>query len=203
MEIHVEGTKGTVFLITTACYSGTRASEHWTLLAAAGPDEEGPSIVVSASEKHLGGFFTNVFIAEHTNQYQINAPCPGSVDVNGHRGPENIHDLGPSKPVKPFFRFPKPSLKGVCDWIHKFRDNIRRTYTSADITFHPCSSSGSHSIPFLPLDSSKAMIHRLICVPPLLSNSQVSSLTANSQRTIYSHYKYNSWRHFLWVMKMS
>ena len=69
MEIHVEGTKGTVFLITAACYSGTWASEHWTLLAAAGPDEEGPSIVVSASEKHHGGFSTNVFIAEHTNQY--------------------------------------------------------------------------------------------------------------------------------------
>jgi hypothetical protein len=63
--------KGKVFVITTACFSGSWVSTHWTLLAAAQAHQEAPSIVESGSGQFRGGFFTNALVAEHADEFNI------------------------------------------------------------------------------------------------------------------------------------
>jgi len=177
LERAVTETKGTIFLINTACYSGSWESPCWTLLAAAASHEEAPSIAASGSGKCRGGFFTNALIAEHMHEFGINAPRPASVDDTGYRGPQCTHDFSSEKPTNPSRRLPKPSLR---DWIHQLQDDIGRVYTTANITFLPCSSSEPHSLPFLPLNSPKATLHCLPCIPPSLPTEPALFSTANT-----------------------
>lgn len=174
LEVCVRGTKGSIVLISTACYSGSWKSPHWTLIAAAGASQEAPSLVVSGSEQHRGGFFTNALLSEFANEFSIKAPCPASLDDKGYRGTQHEHDFGPEKSVTPILRFPKPSMQGIIDWIHQFRDDIGRTYTTGDLIFSPCGSDEPHSLPFTSLVTSREPFHRLACVPPSLHNDQLS-----------------------------
>ena len=76
LELFVRGTKGNILLISTACFSGSWKSEHWTLLAAAGPDQHSVSIVVSSSGECRGGFFTNALLAEHADEFNVRPSDP-------------------------------------------------------------------------------------------------------------------------------
>jgi hypothetical protein len=178
LEVCVRNTKGSIVLISTACYSGSWTSPHWTLIATAGASQEAPSLVMSGSDQHRGGFFANAVLAEFANEFSIKAPCPASVDNNG-RGTQLEHDFGPEKSVTPVLRFPRPSMQGIIDWIHQFRDDIARTYTTADLTFSPCGSGEPHSLPFTSLITSREPFHRLACVPPLhIDQSSLHSTTS-------------------------
>jgi hypothetical protein len=179
LEHAVTRTKGTIFLLSTACYSGSWESPCWTLLAAAASHEEAPSIAASGSGKCR--FFTSALIAEHAHEFGINTPHPASVDETGYSGSQYAHDFGHEKPTNPSRRLPKPSLQGVCDWIHQLRDDIGRVYTTANITFLPCSSSEPHLLPFLPLNSPKATLHHLSCIPPSLPTEPALSSTGKTQ----------------------
>jgi hypothetical protein len=165
LEVCVHGAKGNILVINTACYSGRWKSEHWTLLAAARQDQLAPSIGISGSGECRGGFFTNALLAEYADQFKIRPPYPASVDENGQRGQQREHDFDPAKMITPFPSHPKHSLRAIVDWIHQFRDDIGRTYTSADIVFHSCHSE-PHTHPFASLASATAPFHRLTCVPP-------------------------------------
>jgi hypothetical protein len=81
LEAAVEGVKGCVILISTACYSGQWASESWMLFTAAKGNEESVLMVTSASDQFHGGIFTDALLAEHTNQFNIRAPCPASLGM--------------------------------------------------------------------------------------------------------------------------
>ena len=138
-EQSVGQAKGDVLVIIIACYSGSWTSDHWTLLAATGPDEEAPSIVVSDSGKCQGGFFTNALLAEHASKFSIRAPCPGKLDSSGcFCYPQKDHDFGPGKMVHPIELQPRCRLQDVMDCIHRFRDHIGQTYQFTNVTFHPC-----------------------------------------------------------------
>lgn len=172
-------TKATVWLISTACYSGAWESPKWTLLAAAEADEEAPSLVVSASEKVRGGFFANALVAQLADEFKLVAPCPASVDEKGIRGQQHLHDFGPGKSVEPSRSTPKRSLDDVREWIHSWRDHIGRVYTSASPFFSPCppaSDHEAHSMPFRSLESQTAALHRYLCVLPSTSGDDTQNV---------------------------
>jgi hypothetical protein len=176
LEHFVRGTKGNTLVITTACFSGSWKSAHWTLLAAAGPDQH-PAVF--GSGKCRGGFFTNALLAEYADAFNIRPPYPGSIDNSGHRHRQRSHDFGPEKVTSPSPRQPKRSMRDILDWIYKFKNDIGRTYPSADNIFHPC-QLGSHHLPFAFLISGRAPFHKLVCVAPLPSADQASICSANA-----------------------
>ena len=94
LEASLCNTNATVWLISTACYSGAWESPKWTLLAAAQAEEEAPSLAISASEKVRGGFFANALMAHHADEFKLAAPCPALVDNNGNCGQQRPHDFG-------------------------------------------------------------------------------------------------------------
>ena len=182
LEESLGDTKATVWLISTARYSGAWESPKWTLLAAAQADEEAPSLVVPASEKVRGGFFANALVAQHADEFKLIAPCPTSVDDNRNRGQQHPHDFGPGKSVRPSRSTPKRSLDDVRDWIHSWRDRIGWVYTSASLCFRPClpaSNSEAHSMPFRSLKSQTAALYRFQCVAPSTAGSETPSFSAN------------------------
>jgi hypothetical protein len=71
LEIAVAGSKGNILVISTACFSGSWKSPHWTVLAAAGPEQHATSISASGIEADflLGPFLpsmqTNLTSAPH------------------------------------------------------------------------------------------------------------------------------------------
>ena len=182
LEESLGDTKATVWLISTACYSGAWESPKWTLLAAAQTDEEAPSLAISASNKVRGGFFANALVAQHANEFKLIAPCPASVDNEGNRRQQHPHDFGGSKSVRPSRSIPKRSLDDVRDWIHSWRDCIGRVYTSASLCFRPsppASNSEGHSIPFRLLESQSAALHHFQCLPPSSTGVETPSFSAN------------------------
>ena len=176
LELCVQGSKGIIWLISTACYSGAWTSPCWWLLAASGPDEMAPSICISNSNKCRGGFFVNSLIAEHADEYGPIAPCSGSVDDEGNRTNQHPHDFHKFhvQPCRPSHR---RSLCEVKQWIHDWRDKIGRAYTSANIHFYPCPSTEPHKIPFRRLDSSDACLHKFQCFPPSQATEPSSSFS--------------------------
>ena len=113
LEKSVGHAKGNILVIITTCHSGGWTSPHWTRLAATGPDEEAPSIVVSGSGECRGGFFTNALLAEHASEFSIRPPCPGIMDNRGFRHPQKDHDFGPEKIIHPIALQPQCSLQEV------------------------------------------------------------------------------------------
>ena len=177
LEKSVGHAKGNILVIITACHSGSWTSPHWTLLAAAGPDEEAPSIVVSDSGECRGGFFTNALFAEHASKFNIRSPCPGKMDNQGFRHPQKDHDYGSEKIIHPVTLQPQCNLQEAMDWIHKFRDNIGHEYTSANITFNSY-QKGPHRLPFASLILATTPFHELQCVPPSPPNNHHQGKTA-------------------------
>jgi hypothetical protein len=184
LEECVSGTKGEVVLISSACFSGGWESPHWSLITAAGANQHAVSIVESGSGKCRRGFFTNSLIAEHCHEFQIRAPCTASLDDNGNCGQQQVHDFGPDKAAIRSCILPKLSLQGVCNWIHQWTDHVGRAYKSPDITFIPCTNNKPHSLPFLPLTSPMANLHRLPCVPPLPAADHATSASTRLQLQI-------------------
>ncbi|KAF5376237.1 hypothetical protein D9615_008566 [Tricholomella constricta] len=131
LEFHLAGTKGRIVLISTASYSGGWESPHWTLPAAAGANQEAPSIVISGSEQHRRCFFMNALFAEFADEDNIKSPRPGLVNDNGHRGCQPQRDFGPEKSVIALPRVPQRSTQDIFDWIHQFRDSIGSSLHSA------------------------------------------------------------------------
>jgi hypothetical protein len=162
LEQVVRGTKGNILVISTACFSGSWKSEHWTLLAAAGPDQVSVSTVVSSSGECRGGFFTNALLAEHGGEFDVRPPYPGPIGNNGRCCWRRSRDFGPEKTTSPSPRQPKRSMQDVLNWIYRFRNDIGWT---ADIVFQPC-QLGSHHLPFASLISGSAPFHKLTCVGP-------------------------------------
>jgi hypothetical protein len=150
LEACVRDTKGEILVIST----------HWTLLAATGPDQHSPSIVASGSGKYRGGFFTNALLAEYASELNIRPPYPRSMD---QRGSSDGQKDDPEKMICPLP--PKQSIQEVIDWIHQFRDDIGRTYTSTSITCFT-RRPHDHRLPFASLMSATAPFHHLVCVPP-------------------------------------
>ena len=179
LEQVVRSTKGNILVISTACFSGSWKSEHWTLLAAAGPDQLSVSIVVSSSGECRGGFFTNALLAEHADEFNVRPPYPGPIDSSCHCRQQRSCDFGPEKMTSPSPLQPKRSTRDILDWIYKFRNDIGQTYPSADITFHPC-QPGFHDLPFASSISGRAPFHKLTCVAPSPSADQVSIRSANT-----------------------
>jgi hypothetical protein len=68
--------KGKIVVINTACFSDGWKSEHWTLLAAARPDQTSLSLVASGSDECRGGFFTNALVAQYTTEFNTRPPYP-------------------------------------------------------------------------------------------------------------------------------
>jgi len=179
LEECVRGTKGTIWLINTACHSREWESPHWFLFAATEADQEVPSIAVSGSDKVRRGFFVNALLAEYANEFNLTAPCPASVDEHGHRGQQRPHDFGPDKSVRPSCSSPKRSLHDVCEWINHWRDHIGRVYTSANVCFRPCPVSKPNSIPFRSLEFQTAALHRFQCIPPSTPGDETSYSSVN------------------------
>ena len=176
LEMSVCGTKGEILLISTACFSGSWKSKYWTLLAAAGADQEASSL---ATSEYRGGFFTNALLAEFADEFKIRPLYPGLVDETGQRAEQREHDFGPTKTTHPSPCLPRHSLATILNWFHQFRDAIGQTYPSADVIFHPCSNK-PHKSPFASLISARAPFHSLECIPPSLPDDAFSShLTAN------------------------
>jgi hypothetical protein len=178
LENSVGHAKGNILVIITACYSGSWTSPHWTLLAATGPGEEAPSIVVSGSGECRGSFFTNALLAEHASKFNIRPPCPGIMDNRGFRHPQKDHNFGPEKIIHPVTLQPQCSLQEVMNWIHKFRDDIGHGYTSANVTFHSC-RKGHHHLPFASLISATTPFHELQCVLPSPPSNHASIHSAS------------------------
>ncbi|KAF8228268.1 hypothetical protein L208DRAFT_1292530 [Tricholoma matsutake] len=174
LEEAVHATKGHILLISTACFSGSWKSQYWTLLAAAKAEQEAPSIVESGSNEFRGGFFTNSLLAEYADEFKIRPPYPGSVDETGQRAEQKEHDFGPTNAIHPSPCLPKRSLQAILNWMHRFRDDIGRTYMSADMVFDPCSNE-PHKLPFVSLISATEPFHRLTCIPPSLPDDSSSS----------------------------
>ena len=172
------GTKGNILVISTACFSGSWKSEHWTLLAA-GPDQASVSIVVSGSGECRGGFFTDALLAEHADEFNVRPPYPGTIDDSGRHHQQRSHDFGPEKMISPSPHKPKRSMHEVLDWIYRFRNDVGQTYTTADIIFHPC-HLGSHHLPFTSLISGRAPFHKLTYVGPSPSADQASTHSAKA-----------------------
>jgi hypothetical protein len=171
-------------VISTACFSGSWTSALWTLLAAAGPDQHAPSIVVSGSGECQGGFFANVLLAEYAHEFNIRLPYPGSIYNRGLRGRQREHDFGPEKTLFPSPQLPKRSLQDIINWIHQFRDDIRRTHSSANIMCHPC--RGTSPPPFRLLGTGKCSLHQLKCVPPSPAGNYASVHSASTHRPAIS-----------------
>ncbi|KDR80515.1 hypothetical protein GALMADRAFT_240808 [Galerina marginata CBS 339.88] len=186
LERSVRGTKGTVFLITTACYSGAWQSPLWTLIAAAEANEESVSIVVSGSGQVRGGFFANALLAEHANEFNINVPCAGSVNEHGIRGQQHPHDFGPNSPRLPSASFRHQSLQAVRESMHQWRNQIGRTYTSTDFTFSPSTTDPVPLMPFRSLESFTSNLHTFQCSapsPPADCSSESASMSTTVQHS--------------------
>ncbi|EDR10556.1 uncharacterized protein LACBIDRAFT_325290 [Laccaria bicolor S238N-H82] len=148
VECALEGCAATVYLIITACFSGRWKSKRWNLIAAAGADQESVSIVESDSGHFRGGLFTTALLAEHADQYGLRAPKPGPVtdtptySSGGYSNPfaQMEHDFGPPRQGQrhPMLLLPRKRTSDVLDWLHKLRNDMGRTYASADFKICPC-----------------------------------------------------------------
>jgi hypothetical protein len=205
VEDALVGCTAKVYLITTACFSGAWKSQQWDLVAAAGVDQESVSIVQSESGHFRGGAFTAVLLAEHADQYDLRAPKPGPVtytpDSNGNYSSSRElieHYSGPAGPEK---RRPKPLLprkrtSEVLEWLHKLRDEMGQTYTTADFTICPCREDDTIWEPlFADLMKSRTVQHNNVQppsqAPPASGNSSLNlqntepvSLEANENQLV-------------------
>ena len=101
LEHSVHGTKGNILVISTACLSGSWKSMHWTLLAAARPDQHSISMAISGSGECRGGFFTNTLLAEQADEFNVRPPYLGPIDNSGCHCWQQSHDFGPKKMTSP------------------------------------------------------------------------------------------------------
>ncbi|KAJ7129643.1 hypothetical protein C8R44DRAFT_84018 [Mycena epipterygia] len=63
-----------IFLVSTACYSGTWRSPSWTLLAATEADQESDAMRTSGSKECRGGSFTHAVLAEMADEQGLEVP---------------------------------------------------------------------------------------------------------------------------------
>ncbi|KIM48438.1 hypothetical protein M413DRAFT_7372 [Hebeloma cylindrosporum] len=138
LELALRNVKATVWLINTACYSGAWESPKWTLLAAA-QDDDAPSSDVLASGKARGGFFANVVMAQHADEFQLAAPCP-SVDDSENQ--QRLHGFGPGEAVKPSCS-PRIHLDDVLHRVPASPAGSETQPLSANV--NPVGSSSPHS----------------------------------------------------------
>lgn len=150
VESALEGCAATVYLIITACFSGSWKSRRWNLIAAAGVDQESVSIAESESGHFRGGVFTTALLAEHVDQYGLRAPkpCPVSavtytLNSSGDYSKsfdQMEHDFGPphSGQRNPMCLAPRKRTSEVLEWLHQLRNDMGRTYASADFKICPC-----------------------------------------------------------------
>jgi hypothetical protein len=107
-------------------------------LTATGPGEESVLMSKSASDECRGGFFTNALLAEYASEFDVRPPYPGSIDHRGICGRRRARDFGPDKTIEPSLQQPRCSIQEIVNWMHRFRDDIGGTYTSANIMCFPC-----------------------------------------------------------------
>jgi hypothetical protein len=190
LEVAVQGCKGQIHLFTTACYSGGWMSPHWTLYAAARKDQEALSMVKSESGYYQGGFFTYALLVEHANQHSLKAPKPGCVEDDGNFTEQAAHDFGSpytgQQVATPWLA--KRTMSEATQWLHKLRDHIGRTYTSADFTFSPEETDKTWKPPFATLYKLQSIQHSFCHGPnPQTDSESDESDISSPMSTSTSH----------------
>lgn len=191
VECALEGCAATVYLIITACFSGSWKSKRWNLIAAAGADQESVSIAQSDSGHFRGGVFTTALLAEHVDQYGLRAPKPGPVTYtqNSSGGysksfEQMEHDFGPPRYGQrhPIFLVPRKRTSEVLEWLHKLRDDMGRTYASADFKICPCREDDTVWQPLFADLTNSPTLQRNKVQPP----SQAPPASGDSLRNLQS-----------------
>ena len=79
LEDALEGCQGDVLVISNACHSSNLVSERWTLLCAAGPNQESNALTESSSGHFRGSIFTACVVAQAAHKYGLQVPLPRAV----------------------------------------------------------------------------------------------------------------------------
>ncbi|KAJ6482907.1 hypothetical protein C8R47DRAFT_1073486 [Mycena vitilis] len=134
-----------VYLVSTACYSGSWVSDRWTLLAAAAADQESNVMRASGSQQCRGGFFAYAALAEQADEHGLTAPFCEEVkrsSAGGHDGyegplrhPPVPGDLHLSTPRA--LESPRRSLPEAYDLMQALRLRIDGIYKSTPFTLAP------------------------------------------------------------------
>jgi len=130
LENALNSCKGDVLVVCNSCYSGHLASDRWTLLCSAAPEEPSYALTQSGSGYVRGSAFTACLVAQAAEEHGLWVPLPRTVPCTGS-------DIGPLPPDLPFHKFPtqlsalKPSsmtLKQFVDRMQKFEKLLVSTY---------------------------------------------------------------------------
>jgi hypothetical protein len=166
VEDVVRGCKGRISLFNTACFSGHWTSDSWQLFAAAQKDEPAYSMQSSYSGTYRGGMFTSAVIAEYADAYGIRTPCPRSIQNNGSRDCQEVHDFGRYASRRPELRLPRKSHSEVVEFLNRM---IAR-FCNLGSTQHRFVSKPSrgilHHLPFTPLSCEDDSMYTAECLPP-------------------------------------
>jgi len=99
LEAALEDCQGDILVICNSCHSGNLASERWTLLCSAGPDQASDALSESLSGRFKGSVFTACVVAQAAREHGLRVPLPQAEPrpVEGDQAP-----MPPSPPPHSF-----------------------------------------------------------------------------------------------------
>jgi hypothetical protein len=143
--------KDCLFVVSTACYSGTWRSPHWTLLAAAEEDQESDAMRKSESNECRGGFFTFAVLAEMADEQGLAVPLCEEVDLGDSdiallddidipmRHPQIPGNLRDSV-ARRVLQTPRRSLFDAWSFMQNLRDRVGGVYKYTTFVVDPASN---------------------------------------------------------------
>jgi len=76
LEVALKPCQGDILVICNSCYSGYLASERWTLLCSASPEQSVVSLSQSNSGHFRGSAFTACVVAQAAREHGLQVPLP-------------------------------------------------------------------------------------------------------------------------------
>ncbi|KAJ7687425.1 hypothetical protein B0H17DRAFT_688477 [Mycena rosella] len=155
---HLRVPRERVFIVSTACYSGSWRSPRWTLLAAAEEDQESDAMRESGSNECRGGFFTFAILAEMADEQGLAVPLCEELGLGeGELGeadrlqfaftdsfdvvlrhpptPGNLRDSA----ARRVLQTPRRSLVEAKKFMEQFRDRVGGIYKFTTFVMDPAS----------------------------------------------------------------
>ncbi|KAJ7620778.1 hypothetical protein B0H17DRAFT_1113452 [Mycena rosella] len=137
---HLRVPRERVFIVSTACYSGSWRSPRWTLLAAAEEDQESDAMRESGSNECRGGFFTFAILAEMVDEQGLAVPLCEELGLGeGELGEADRLQFAFTDSFDVGAATPRRSLVEAKKFMEQFRDRVGGIYKFTTFVMDPAS----------------------------------------------------------------
>jgi len=132
LEVALKPCQGDILVICNSCYSGYLASERWTLLCSASPEQSVVSLSQSNSGHFRGSAFTACVVAQAAREHGLQVPLPRAEPRASNTSANQLVLLAPSPPprsfsgsVAPQLSIIKPLNVSIEEFVHRMLDMER------------------------------------------------------------------------------